>query len=189
MELDRITEDSPWRPSPRNSRTARRWAVEPEADLARVHLCGRRPLAERVHAGVPGDDARKDEHEQHDPDQDRDCQQQPSNHFGAYMPMPGSSESFFWFAGPSVTFADSTYMKSWFGVNAAQAAASGYRQYDASAGLKSAGFGVTLVWFINKHWFTTADAALKRLLGSAANSPITQTKTEAGCNASINYQF
>jgi outer membrane scaffolding protein for murein synthesis (MipA/OmpV family) len=108
---------------------------------------------------------------------------------GAYMPMPGSSKSFFWFAGPSVTFADSTYMKSWFGVNAAQAAASGYQQYDASAGLKSAGLGVTLVWFINKHWFMTADAALKRLLGSAANSPITQTKTEAGCNASINYQF
>ncbi|SAL85849.1 MipA family MltA-interacting protein [Caballeronia choica] len=108
---------------------------------------------------------------------------------GAYMPMAGSSETIFWFAGPSVTFADSTYMNSWFGVNAAQAAASGYRQYDASAGLKSAGFGVTLVWFINKHWFMTADRALKRLLGSAVNSPITQTKTQAGCNTSINYQF
>lgn len=108
---------------------------------------------------------------------------------GAYMPMPGSSQTFFWFAGPSVTFADSNYMNSWFGVNPAQAAASGYRQYDASAGLKSAGFGVTLVWFVNKHWFMTADGSLKRLLGSAANSPITQSKTEAGCNVSVNYQF
>lgn len=108
---------------------------------------------------------------------------------GAYMPMPGSSETFFWYAGPSVSFADSTYMNSWFGVNSTQAAASGYRQYDASAGLKSAGFGVTLVWFIDKHWFMTADGALKRLLGSAANSPITQAKTEASTNLSINYQF
>ncbi|WP_061169702.1 MipA/OmpV family protein [Caballeronia hypogeia] len=108
---------------------------------------------------------------------------------GAYMPMPGSSKTFFWFAGPSVTFADSTYMNSWFGVNATQAAASGYPEYDAHAGLKSAGVGVTLVWFIDKHWFMTADGALKRLLGSAANSPITQTKTGAGCNLSINYQF
>jgi outer membrane scaffolding protein for murein synthesis (MipA/OmpV family) len=108
---------------------------------------------------------------------------------GAYMPLPGSSESFFWFAGPSVTFADSTYMNSWFGVNQAQSAASGYRQYDASAGLKSAGFGLTMIWFVNKHWFVTADGALKRLLGSAAHSPIIQTKTNGVCDVSINYQF
>jgi outer membrane scaffolding protein for murein synthesis (MipA/OmpV family) len=108
---------------------------------------------------------------------------------GTYMPMPGSSEKFFWFAGPSVTFADSTYMNSWFGVNAAQAAASRYPQYDASAGLKSAGFGITMIWFIDKHWFVTADGALKRLLGSAAHSPITQTKTDGVCDVSINYQF
>jgi outer membrane scaffolding protein for murein synthesis (MipA/OmpV family) len=108
---------------------------------------------------------------------------------GAYMPLPGSSESFFWFAGPSVTFADSTYMNSWFGVNPAQSAASGYRQYDASAGLKSAGFGLTMIWFVNKHWFVTADGALKRLLGSAAHSPIIQTKTNGVCDVSLNYQF
>ncbi|CAB3758665.1 hypothetical protein LMG29739_02961 [Paraburkholderia solisilvae] len=108
---------------------------------------------------------------------------------GAYMPMPGSSDTFFWFAGPSVTFADSTYMNSWFGVNPAQSAASGLRQYDASAGLKSAGFGITMIWFVNKHWFVTADGALKRLLGSAAASPVIQTKTGGVCDISLNYQF
>ena len=108
---------------------------------------------------------------------------------GAYMPLPGSSEKFYWFAGPSVSFADSTYMNSWFGVNAQQAAASRYRQYGASAGLKSAGFGITMIYFVNKHWFVSADGALKRLLGSAARSPITQTKTGGVCDVSINYQF
>lgn len=108
---------------------------------------------------------------------------------GAYMPLPGSSESFYWFAGPSVTLADSKYMNSWFGVNDAQAAASQYPRYDASAGLKSAGFGITLVWFVSKHWFFTADGAFKRLLGSAASSPITQAKTNGVCDLSINYQF
>ncbi|TDY38320.1 outer membrane scaffolding protein for murein synthesis (MipA/OmpV family) [Paraburkholderia rhizosphaerae] len=108
---------------------------------------------------------------------------------GAYMPLPGSSESFYWFAGPSVSFADSTYMNSWFGVNPAQSAASGLRQYDASAGLKSAGFGVTMIWFVNKHWFVTADGAIKRLLGSAAGSPVIQTKTNGVCDISLNYQF
>jgi outer membrane scaffolding protein for murein synthesis (MipA/OmpV family) len=48
---------------------------------------------------------------------------------------------------------------------------------------------MTVVWFVNKHWFVTADGALKRLLGSAANSPITQTKTDGVCDVSINYQF
>ncbi|MCG1054469.1 MipA/OmpV family protein [Mycetohabitans sp. B5] len=108
---------------------------------------------------------------------------------GTYMPLPGSSEKFYWFAGPSVTFADSKYMNSWFGVTADQALRSGYRRYDASAGLKSAGFGVTMVYFVNKHWFVSADGAFKRLLGSAADSPITRTRLNGVCDVSINYQF
>jgi outer membrane scaffolding protein for murein synthesis (MipA/OmpV family) len=108
---------------------------------------------------------------------------------GSYMPMPGSSEHFYWFAGPSVSFGDSNYTNSWFGVNDQQAAASQYGRYDAHAGLVSAGFGITLIWFIDKHWFVTADGALKRLLGSAADSPITQSKTNGVTDISINYQF
>ncbi|HEY1611443.1 MAG TPA: MipA/OmpV family protein [Paraburkholderia sp.] len=108
---------------------------------------------------------------------------------GAYMPLPGSSQHFYWFAGPSVSFADSTYMNSWFGVNGQQAAASRFPRYDASAGFKSAGFGITMVYFVNKHWFVSADGALKRLLGSAARSPITQTKIDGVCDVSVNYQF
>lgn len=108
---------------------------------------------------------------------------------GAYMPMPASSERFFWFAGPSVSIADSNYMQGWFGVNGAQAAASQYRRYDAHAGLASAGFGVTFIWFITKNWFVTADGALKRMLGSAAESPLTQSKTNGVTDVSINYSF
>nr|WP_318290130.1 MipA/OmpV family protein [Paraburkholderia sp. BL8N3] len=63
------------------------------------------------------------------------------------MPMPACSNKFFWFAGPSVTFAALTYMNSWFGVNSTQAAVFRYPQYDASAGLTSAALGITLIWF------------------------------------------
>ncbi|RKP49605.1 MipA/OmpV family protein [Pararobbsia silviterrae] len=108
---------------------------------------------------------------------------------GIYMPMPASSEHFFWFAGPSFSVADSNYMQSWFGVNAAQAAASQYPRYDAHAGFESAGFGVTFIWFVTKHWFVTADGALKRMLGSAADSPITKSKTNGVTDLSINYSF
>jgi outer membrane scaffolding protein for murein synthesis (MipA/OmpV family) len=108
---------------------------------------------------------------------------------GAYMPLPGSSKTFFWFAGPSLTFADSKYMNSWFGVSEAQAADSQYSYYHASAGLKSAGFGVSAIWFFQKHWFAACDFALEQLVGSAARSPITQRSSNGVLDLSVNYEF
>ncbi len=108
---------------------------------------------------------------------------------GAYMPMPGSSETFYWFAGPTMTFADSRYMNAWFGVSPTQAAASGYRQYDASAGIKSFGAGLSAMWFLDKHWFLTGDAGWAQLMGSARNSPITQKATNLTVDFSVNYLF
>ncbi|WP_425605985.1 MipA/OmpV family protein [Paraburkholderia sejongensis] len=108
---------------------------------------------------------------------------------GAYMPMPGSSKTFFWFAGPNVSFADSKYMNSWFGVNQEQAAHSQYSQYHASAGVKSVGFGVSAVWLFSKHWFATADGAFEQLVGGAGNSPIVRTRATGVADVSINYRF
>jgi outer membrane scaffolding protein for murein synthesis (MipA/OmpV family) len=108
---------------------------------------------------------------------------------GAYMPMPGSSETFYWFAGPSLTFADSHYMNSWFGVNAAQAARSGYPAYRATAGLKSYGLGVSATWMPSKHWIVNGDTAIQRLTGSAAHSPITRRATGLVFSISVDYQF
>ncbi|HTH73189.1 MAG TPA: MipA/OmpV family protein [Trinickia sp.] len=108
---------------------------------------------------------------------------------GAYMPMPGSSEKFAWFAGPTMTIADSRYMNSWFGVNATQAARSGYRRYDASAGIRSVGFGVSASLTVNKHWIFSADGAFQQLVGSAAHSPITQTRASGVFDLAVNYQF
>jgi outer membrane scaffolding protein for murein synthesis (MipA/OmpV family) len=108
---------------------------------------------------------------------------------GAYMAMPGSSRVFTWFAGPTVTFADSRYMNTWFGVNAAQAARSGYNPYHASAGMKSAGFGIAATWMPAKHWFVTGNAAFQQLVGSAAHSPITQTAVSGVFDVSVEYNF
>ena len=108
---------------------------------------------------------------------------------GAYMPMPGSSETFAWFAGPTMTIADSRYMNSWFGVNAAQSARSGYRQYDASAGIRSVGFGISASWTIKKHWIVSADGAFQQLVGAAAHSPLTQTRASGVFDLAVNYEF
>jgi len=107
---------------------------------------------------------------------------------GAYMPLPGSSEKFFWFAGPTVTLADSRYMNAWYGVSDSQARA-GRPAYHARGGIKSYGFGVSAVWYFNKHWFATSDIAISQLAGDAADSPITRKSTNGVFDLSINYEF
>jgi outer membrane scaffolding protein for murein synthesis (MipA/OmpV family) len=91
----------------------------------------------------------------------------------AYMPLPGSSEKWVLFAGPSVTFADQRHMQTTFGVNQSQALASGYRAYAAHGGMNEAGFGFSATRFINKRWLVNGNLAVNRLLGSASDSPFT----------------
>lgn len=107
----------------------------------------------------------------------------------AYLPLPGSSERFFWFAGPSVSFADARYMDTWFGVSGEQARRSGLAPYSSHAGLRSVGFGTTAVWFFRKHWFLTVDGAIEQLTGSAAHSPVVSRSTQGVFDLSVNYRF
>jgi outer membrane scaffolding protein for murein synthesis (MipA/OmpV family) len=109
--------------------------------------------------------------------------------FGIYLPMPGSSERFAWFAGPGVTVADGRYMQGYFGVSDAQAASTHYRRYKASAGFKSATFGVSAVWMVTPHWLVDGNAAVEELLGSAAESPITETKLQGVVTLAGIYKF
>jgi outer membrane scaffolding protein for murein synthesis (MipA/OmpV family) len=108
---------------------------------------------------------------------------------GAYLPMPGSSEKFSWFVGPTVTMADGRYMNAYFGISRSQAANTNYRQYRASAGFKSAGLGVSANYFITPSTIINVSSAFDRLLGSAAESPINQTKYEAVVSVSAIYKF
>jgi outer membrane scaffolding protein for murein synthesis (MipA/OmpV family) len=108
---------------------------------------------------------------------------------GAYMPMPGSSEKFSWFVGPTVTIADGRYMNAYFGISRSQAASTNYRQYNASAGFKSAGLGVTANYFVTPRIIIDVSSAFDRLLGSAAESPINQSKYEAVVSVSAIYKF
>ena len=107
----------------------------------------------------------------------------------AYLPLPGSSETLVMLFGPSVTFADRLYMQTVFGVSPNQALASGYPDYLAHGGAKSAGFGFSATRFIEKHWLINADLAVNRLLGSASESPITQTKIQSVLAVSVAYRW
>lgn len=108
---------------------------------------------------------------------------------GAYMPMPGSSEKFFWFVGPTVTFANTRYMTTYFGVNRNQAHTSHYKYYKAYGGLESAGFGLSSNYFMTPHFILSGTAAYSRLLNSAAKSPITQSPNQMILALAILYKF
>ena len=107
---------------------------------------------------------------------------------GAYLPLPGSSEKFYWFAGPTLTLADSRYMNAWYGVSASQARP-GRPQFNPAGGVRSYGFGLSAVWFFDKHWFATSDVSVMQLVGDAKRSPLTQSSTGGAFDLSINYQF
>ncbi|HLZ98914.1 MAG TPA: MipA/OmpV family protein [Steroidobacteraceae bacterium] len=98
----------------------------------------------------------------------------------AYLPLPGSSEKFVMFAGPSVTFADRRHMQTAFGVDHTQALASGYPEFAAHGGMNAVGLGFSATRFLNRRWLVNADLAVNRLLGSARDSPFTHEpqKTE-----------
>jgi outer membrane scaffolding protein for murein synthesis (MipA/OmpV family) len=107
----------------------------------------------------------------------------------AYLPLPGSSQKFYWFAGPSIAFGDARYRQGWYGVNPEQSARSGYRSYSLGGGVNSVGAGVTAIWFLKKNWFVSADTAVERFIGGVQNSPVVQRATAMVFDVSLNYQF
>lgn len=108
---------------------------------------------------------------------------------GVYMPVVGDKKVQV-FMGPSVTFADEDYMNAYFGVTPNHAAPhSQFPTFHAHGGLKNANFGVTALYHFTDHWFVDIDAGIERLLGSAADSPLIQTKWGIGANAQIAYTF
>jgi outer membrane scaffolding protein for murein synthesis (MipA/OmpV family) len=107
----------------------------------------------------------------------------------AYMPLPGSSQRFIMFAGPSYTYADHRYMQREFGVTTTQSEASGYPVYDAHSGSDAMGFGFSSTFFITPKILLNFDAAVNHLLGSAGESPITQRVTQHVFVLSIAYAW
>ena len=107
----------------------------------------------------------------------------------AYLPLPGSSERFVMFAGPSITFANRHYLQHVYGIDASQSLASGYPEFYPHAGTSSAGVGFSATWFITKHVLLNINAAIEQLRGGAAESPITQERTQRVLDLSAAYSW
>ncbi|CAN7458211.1 MipA/OmpV family protein [Rhizobium rhizogenes] len=77
-------------------------------------------------------------------------------------------------AGPRLSLADSTYMRGNFGISASRTAKNGHvSAFDAAGGLKSVGFTVAATYTITPQWSVQVYEKYNRLVGDAADSPIT----------------
>lgn len=84
---------------------------------------------------------------------------------------------------------DKDYMQSMFGVDAEQAARSGFRQYHPAAGIKSVNLGSSLSYAINDHWNLVMMVDAGELVGDAADSPIVQSRYQLGTVVGSTYRF
>jgi outer membrane protein len=79
----------------------------------------------------------------------------------------------------TASWADSKYMRSNFGIDAAQAAASGLSRFSPDAGPKDVGAAIGLNYRLGSRWSIGGDAGYRRLLGDAADSPIVSKRGSA----------
>jgi MipA family protein len=77
-----------------------------------------------------------------------------------------------WSAGPRFTLEDTRATAPYFGINAAQAMASGLAMFDAKGGAHSVGAGTQVRYQINPQWEAHSYVEYDRLLGAAAASPL-----------------
>ena len=78
----------------------------------------------------------------------------------------------------SVKYANKGYQQSYFGVSAAQSAASGLKAFQPAAGFNTAQVGVAAGFPLSERMYAFSGVSLQRLLGDAANSPIVQKKQQ-----------
>jgi outer membrane protein len=94
-------------------------------------------------------------------------------------------------AGVEVNWADSKYMQTYFGVNAAQAAASGgvLTAYTSTSGVKDTALKLNWTHSYSKEWFSNAGVTAKQLGSSAKNSPLTVKNSANSASFVVGYRF
>jgi MipA family protein len=90
---------------------------------------------------------------------------------------------------PNLVWADKKYNQTYFGVTSTQAANSGFKAYNAKAGIKSVGLTMGLDYKLSPNWSASAAASFNQLRGDAAKSPLVQKKNQTTVAAGVAYTF
>ena len=98
-------------------------------------------------------------------------------HDGSVADLAGSyqlpiNDQFSLIFGASVSYADSDYMDTYFGVNANNRGTSTLSSYSADGGLKDVGLSLTAKYHLNKSWGLQGGLTYYRMLNDAEDSPL-----------------
>lgn len=78
--------------------------------------------------------------------------------------------------GAALTYGNSDYTQTYFGVDADNASRSGLRQFDADSGLRDFRVPLMAIYSFNTRWHLAGGLVYSRLLGDAADSPVTDDR-------------
>jgi len=91
--------------------------------------------------------------------------------------------------GLTSSWGTNDYMQTYYGVSAAQSAASGFTQYTAGSGLYACSLNLDWTHNLTERWSVVADAGYTQLAGDARNSPIVQRKASPTGSLTVTYRF
>jgi MipA family protein len=87
------------------------------------------------------------------------------------------------------TYADAGHMQRYFGVTAAQSAASGRAEFETGSGIKSGGVGITFSYACTEATAVMLGARYDRLMGDAADSSITRDASQTSAFLGLSTNF
>lgn len=109
-------------------------------------------------------------------------------HFGIISPLYISPKNEVTLALTS-SWGSDKYMQTYYGVSAAQSAASGFARHDAGAGIYAYSLNLDWTHRLTSRWSVLAAAGATQLTGDAADSPIVQRKTSPTGSLKVTYSF
>ena len=99
------------------------------------------------------------------------------------------SPSTTWAAGVATTLAGDRYMQTYFGVTPVQAARTGLAAYEPQAGARDVTLFANLRSEITPRWVLLSGVNATRLLGPAADSPLTKQPSSVAVTAGLAWSF
>ncbi|WP_341365509.1 MipA/OmpV family protein [Yoonia sp. BS5-3] len=91
--------------------------------------------------------------------------------------------------GPRVLWGSEDYAQTYYGVSAAESAASSFDAFEAGAGIVSAGIEAGARYQINDVWGLEGAISYEQLQNDAADSPITQSADQIGASLVVTRRF
>jgi outer membrane scaffolding protein for murein synthesis (MipA/OmpV family) len=94
-----------------------------------------------------------------------------------------------WNVGAGVSWGNARFMRSYYGVTPEESVASGYPAYTPGAGWKDASLGTTWRLDVDKRWVAFWGGSVTRVLGPAAESPLTRQRNQWSLTGGIAWRF